>query len=116
MLFSIQHQGTLSTHHRHLTNWGFHFKCSEYGMYWTTAPEIDGRIPNENDVLEYFDILQQGGITLRPPVITRFLHSRACRSAIMFGDELSLKQCQRLVVRTTQILIILSSQYSVFID
>jgi DNA mismatch repair ATPase MutL len=33
----------------------------------------------------------------RPPAVTRALHSKACRGAVMFGDPLSLPECARLL-------------------
>ena len=36
---------------------------------------------------------------LFPPCITRIMHSKACRGAIMFGDELSREECIELVQR-----------------
>jgi DNA mismatch repair protein MLH3 len=36
---------------------------------------------------------------LFPPCITRIMHSKACRGAIMFGDELTRNECIDLVQR-----------------
>lgn len=37
-----------------------------------------------------------------PPALIQLVNSRACRSALMFNDELSLDQCRELVVRLGQ--------------
>lgn len=67
-----------------------------------TTPQIEKRVANADDFREFVQSLSMapGKSTLsamRPPVITRFLHSRACRSAIMFGDYLSIGQCKELL-------------------
>ena len=43
-----------------------------------------------------------GGSTLPPPAVMRVLASKACRRAIMFGDELNREQCQALLRRLAQ--------------
>jgi hypothetical protein len=37
------------------------------------------------------------GANLQPPGVDRVLKSKACRSAIMFGDQLSPQECEQLV-------------------
>ncbi|ETN18660.1 hypothetical protein PPTG_04191 [Phytophthora nicotianae INRA-310] len=66
------------------------------------TPKVEKRAANADDFREFIQLLASAGETyshsqIRPPVITRLLHSRACRSAIMFGDHLSLGQCRDLI-------------------
>lgn len=74
----------------------------EYYVELRTTPKIDTRSANTEDFREFLQMLKQNmgywsWTVMRPPVITRLLHSRACRSAIMFGDYLSVSQCQELM-------------------
>ncbi|KAK1932518.1 DNA mismatch repair protein MLH3 [Phytophthora citrophthora] len=67
-----------------------------------STPKVEKRVTNVDDFRDFIQLLARLGEThphshIRPPVITRLLHSRACRSAIMFGDRLSLAQCQDLI-------------------
>ncbi len=39
------------------------------------------------------------GHVLMPPAVRRVLNSKACRGAVMFGDELSLEQCRTLLAQ-----------------
>lgn len=66
------------------------------------TPKVERRVANTDDFREFLQLLSSASETyrhsrIRPPVITRLLHSRACRSAIMFGDHLSLGQCRDLI-------------------
>lgn len=73
-----------------------------YYIELRTTPKVDTRSANAEDFREFIQVLSHNEgfwswTTMRPPVITRLLHSRACRSAIMFGDYLSISQCRDLV-------------------
>ena len=61
-----------------------------------TAPVLQGVELGQPALLEYARALEgtAGGSTLAPPAALRVLASKACRRAIMFGDVLSLAQCQ----------------------
>ncbi|CAI5718362.1 unnamed protein product [Peronospora effusa] len=66
------------------------------------TPKVEKRVSNVDDFRDFLQLLSNAGETylhskIRPPVITRLLHSRACRSAIMFGDRLSRTQCMDLI-------------------
>ncbi|CAH0493973.1 unnamed protein product [Peronospora farinosa] len=66
------------------------------------TPKVEKRVSNVDDFRDFLQLLSSAGETylhskIRPPVITRLLHSRACRSAIMFGDRLSRTQCMDLI-------------------
>lgn len=75
---------------------------SELVVELRTTPRVDTRCAGADDFREFVQILSEherhwSWTVMRPPVITRLLHSRACRSAIMFGDYLSVSQCQELM-------------------
>uniref|UniRef100_H3HC10 MutL C-terminal dimerisation domain-containing protein n=1 Tax=Phytophthora ramorum TaxID=164328 RepID=H3HC10_PHYRM len=66
------------------------------------TPKVEKRGTNVDDFRDFIQLLSNAGKTylhsqIRPPAITRLLHSRACRSAIMFGDWLSVGQCKDLI-------------------
>ena len=50
-------------------------------------------------MVEYAEALAAtgGGSTLPPPAAFRVLASKACRRAVMFGDELSRDECQAIL-------------------
>lgn len=118
LVLSVNHKEreTLLFHEDVVRNWGFDFEFlaseTSLGMFTVESahgdgylelratPRVDTRVANAEDFREYIQILSQEqsqSELLRPPVITRFLHSRACRTAIMFGDWLSLSQCEELI-------------------
>jgi DNA mismatch repair protein MLH3 len=99
-----------------LRSWGFDFEpcpssewisdvpgsTSSWHYVLRASPKIEKRAANADDFREFIQLLSTTHSyttlsTLRPPVITRLLHSRACRSAIMFGDHLSVDQCKTLL-------------------
>ncbi|CAI5733126.1 unnamed protein product [Hyaloperonospora brassicae] len=112
---------TMQYHEELITGWGFKFEClsSKPGQAFINVsnttefdgggrvalhatPQVERRASNVDDFRDFIQFLSNAGETylhaqIRPPVITRLLHSRACRSAIMFGDRLSLTQCQDLI-------------------
>ncbi|CEG44334.1 hypothetical protein F444_17830 [Plasmopara halstedii] len=111
---------TLCHHARLIRSWGFEFNsvalkpkpCFQVREKPETSgtvcvllyrtPKVDGRLTEGGDFRDYIQLLSNASEAyqfsrIRPPVITRLLHSRACRSAIMFGDHLSLGQCKELI-------------------
>lgn len=64
-----------------------------------TAPKIEGVLLEASAAVEYVHLLQRtGGCTTQPPpAVLRLLASKACRRAIMFGDMLTLEQCQEVL-------------------
>ncbi|KAL4161711.1 hypothetical protein PRNP1_002263 [Phytophthora ramorum] len=107
-------------HHEELVrSWGFDFELvnseqiSLYARDTTgnrdegrvllhATPKVEKRGTNVDDFRDFIQLLSNAGKTylhsqIRPPAITRLLHSRACRSAIMFGDWLSVGQCKGLI-------------------
>ncbi|KAG9402283.1 DNA mismatch repair protein [Aphanomyces cochlioides] len=78
--------------------WGFEVDISTWTL--NRVPIVDHREATDDDLLEYLCLLSSmSGSLVRPPIITRLLHSRACRSAIMFGDPLTLDECQQLITQ-----------------
>uniref|UniRef100_A0AAV1VF58 MutL C-terminal dimerisation domain-containing protein n=1 Tax=Peronospora matthiolae TaxID=2874970 RepID=A0AAV1VF58_9STRA len=112
---------TMQYHEELIKGWGFEFECmasrpapafinvsdsteflEERRVALHATPKVEKRVSNAEDFREFIQFLSNAGGTyvhshVRPPVITRLLHSRACRSAIMFGDRLSMTQCQELI-------------------
>ncbi|GMF64870.1 unnamed protein product [Phytophthora lilii] len=111
----------LHRYENHIRKWGFDFELtpaqepeSMLNMRSDTnaqglvhvllyaTPTVEKRSLSVEDFRDFLQLLSSnGGTTLcssvRPPAITRLLHSRACRSAIMFGDFLSTAQCEELL-------------------
>lgn len=87
----------LMEHEKLIRSWGFQFILISTTMInLETLPLIDGRATRVGDFIEFLN--DSGSITTRRPKgITRLLHSRACRSAIMFGDPLTLEDCQEMI-------------------
>jgi DNA mismatch repair protein MLH3 len=79
-----------------LARWGFEIDRNTSTLI--SVPMVDHRVAGVEDFFEYLLALAVSpALRIRPPVITRFLHSRACRSAIMFGDKLSIATCEKLL-------------------
>lgn len=124
LLLNATEASTLDLHEDIVRAWGFDFaflECAsesacktasaarsrtsgddEYYVELRATPKVDTRCANADDFREFIRFLSQhesywAWTVMRPPVITRLLHSRACRSAIMFGDYLSISQCQDLL-------------------
>ncbi|OQS05061.1 DNA mismatch repair enzyme [Thraustotheca clavata] len=87
-------EAVVKDEHGTLAQWGFEINATTMTLY--TAPFVECRQAQIDDCLEYITLLCESR-TVRPPVITRLLHSRACRSAIMFGDSLSHRACELLL-------------------
>lgn len=110
---NAQEDRALHVYERTLDEWGFrfqrivheksHFRMRESidgtRLELMTSPIFDGRIATESDFREFVNYLLEEDqmIDQRPPMITRLIKSRACRSAIMFGEWLSHAQCQHLL-------------------
>ncbi|RLN80714.1 hypothetical protein BBJ28_00003523 [Nothophytophthora sp. Chile5] len=121
LLMNAKERETLWGNEDLVRSWGFDFECvschsessflsdpntpeqnREGHVLLHSTPKVEKRIANADDFREFLrHIACTGGYSgysyIRPPVITRLLHSRACRSAIMFGDWLSVGQCKALV-------------------
>ncbi|EFJ41217.1 hypothetical protein VOLCADRAFT_119750 [Volvox carteri f. nagariensis] len=66
-----------------------------------SVPSICGTtLTNPTDLRLYLHQLDEtGGAGLLPPAVLRVLRSKACRTAIMFGDHLTPEQCTMLVAQ-----------------
>jgi DNA mismatch repair ATPase MutL len=92
-----------------LLHWGWKLQWSSRSLSLSQAPVVAGEtLDQPAQVWHYVCQLQSGGgwrhrcKSTPPPVPVPFeevLASKACRGAIMFGDELSADQCQALVRR-----------------
>lgn len=82
-----------------LRAWGFAFKHGSAAVQLVQAPLICGRTLGPDDVLAFVRELASldGAESARPPTVHALLCSKACRSAIMFGQELERSECERLV-------------------
>jgi len=64
------------------------------------VPCVDGRVLSAGDLMDYLGQLNAThGANAMPKAMTSALASRACRSAIKFGDDLSLSECEALIER-----------------
>jgi DNA mismatch repair protein MLH3 len=104
---NAREQETVVYFESEIRSWGFGFSMDNQVARLTHTPKIDTRVATSEDFREYLHLLHRSNPSdvsrvLRPPVITRLLHSRACRSAIMFGDYLSISQCQDILDQLSQ--------------
>uniref|UniRef100_K3X266 MutL C-terminal dimerisation domain-containing protein n=1 Tax=Globisporangium ultimum (strain ATCC 200006 / CBS 805.95 / DAOM BR144) TaxID=431595 RepID=K3X266_GLOUD len=126
MLLNMKEFQTLAFNEHIVRAWGFDFEAFEadtvefepvcdlyasesrnrgggdYIVELKAVPKVDTRCANADDLRDFLQLLSRNEgywswAVMRPPVITRLLHSRACRSAIMFGDYLSISQCRDLI-------------------
>jgi DNA mismatch repair ATPase MutL len=85
-----------------LIDWGFRWRLvPKNQMIITQVPVIAGEPLTAPDFLEFITLLRESSDlpvkALRPPAVQRILASKACRSAIKFGDVLTLANCSRLL-------------------
>jgi len=95
-----------------LESWGFKFKIdqsiqsSRLSLY--SVPEICGVGLKPNDLKEFIQRLGTFGsgaslsAIAHPPSVQKILNSKACRGALMFGDELLRSECQELVSKLSK--------------
>jgi DNA mismatch repair ATPase MutL len=92
---------TNQRYRQHLMSWGFHYSLNKFSLLIFTVPVIEGESLTRLDLLEFVDYLSRNEDlpmrTLKPPSVNRVLASKACRTAIKFGDPLPLKACQELI-------------------
>ena len=85
-----------------LHKWKFTFEESsteERTIIMRGLPSVCGRVAQTNDLLEFLNDLGgfAGGSSIKPKFVSRVLASNACRYATMFGDALTLQQCEKLI-------------------
>ncbi|KAK3277929.1 hypothetical protein CYMTET_14100 [Cymbomonas tetramitiformis] len=96
----------LQTHQAKLEQWGWRWQCSptSLSVQLLSAPHIEGKALRKAPLKEHLASLvgtsaAQWSI---PLAAVRLMQSKACRSAIMFGDELSHQECTALLDRLKQ--------------
>lgn len=96
-----------------LRSWGFRWEVPSPSSFssstktpvqLTSVPVVHDTALKKADFVEFVSSLASQRLMgpvpsamCRPPAVTRILASRACRSAIKFGDEVPLQECERLV-------------------
>src|SRR5690606_35579070 len=72
-------------------------------VYIRSFPKVCGVELKENEMFSYLRELENfKNRNLRPSCMQKILNSKACRSAIMFGDYLSISQCNELIDSLSQ--------------
>ena len=106
---SVSQRSTLDEHAAAVRAWGWHWRDAPTPQYCAGAEESDllfwafplvlGELLTASDLCEWLGVLNAtgGATTTPPPAVVRLLASRACRSAVMFGDALTLGDSQRLL-------------------
>ncbi|KAL4853064.1 Proteasome subunit alpha type-2 [Chlorella vulgaris] len=93
-----------------LAAWGWRWQrssarsvCGSPETLLTQVPLLWGTALTATDLTLYLHQLHDTfGSGALPPAVVRVLNSKACRSAIMFGDRLQRTQCQELLVDLAQ--------------
>ena len=100
---SMSQMTTARHYHSLLHKWKFSLdeesSCSERTIIVSGLPSVCGRVAQTSDLLEFLNDLESlaGGSSIKPKFVSRVLASNACRYATMFGDTLSLEQCEKLI-------------------
>ena len=85
---------------QHVLRWGWRWApwCAERkAINITHLPLICGRTLTASDMKVFlYTLSETGKCNIAPPGVHRLLASKACRSAIMFGDELDMAQSRQL--------------------
>ena len=74
-----------------LQNWKFEVKAEENQLVLVQVPKLYGKIMGKEELLR---IVHNNSIIPEP--ILETIKSKACRSAVKFGDELSFERCTQL--------------------
>lgn len=87
---------------QHLMSWGFHYSINKNSsLLISTTPVIEGENLTRLDFIEFVDYLFRNEdlpiLTLKPPSVNRILSSKACRTAIKFGDPIPFQECEKLI-------------------
>ena len=85
---------------QHLMSWGFHYSINKNSsLLISTTPVIEGESLTRLDFIEFVDYLFRNEdlpiLTLKPPSVNRILASKACRTAIKFGDPIPFQECEK---------------------
>ena len=105
----------LERHAAHVRAWGWRWRGDEgtpaaaaaavsnglprQELLFDGFPMVLGALLTAGDLVEWLGVLlgTGGAATCPPPAVVRLLASRACRSALMFGDALTTSDAQRLL-------------------
>ena len=96
---------TLQEYKERMEEWGWKatFQKSRNLVLVYSVPCIKGRKLTLSDFREYVHQLQQtGGAKAMPQAINYVLGSKACRSAIKFGDSLGMSECKSIIKGITK--------------
>eukprot|EP00898_Chlorokybus_atmophyticus_P005853 jgi/Chlat1/6269/Chrsp44S05861 len=103
---SSEEEHLLQVYRKQLERWGWRWKCRGRETQLHAVVDIAGTGLTPADFKEHLRELKetQGALTA-PHAVARTLNSKACRSAIMFGDLLLQRECAVLVdrLRRTQL-------------
>ena len=93
-----------------ILSWGFLYEIvssntqnDEYlkTLHVTRVPVVEGDQLSIQDLLEFVHYLDTNSTlpssACKPPAVNRILNNKACKTAIKFGDKLSVSQCNKLV-------------------
>mmetsp|Transcript_42944 Transcript_42944/g.80476 ORF Transcript_42944/g.80476 Transcript_42944/m.80476 type:complete len:289 (+) Transcript_42944:783-1649(+) len=91
--------GAWELHRKPLEEWGWRCRpCNSTSLLLLAVPLIEGKALSAADFREHLvQITETKCIRAPPPALLRLLISKACRSAIMFGDTLLQSECVNLV-------------------
>ena len=79
-------------------NQGSESYLGDVGVRLTGLPTVEGTVLGAEALAEFLrEIIDIGVTSAPPPALHRLLASKACRGAIMFGDELSNDDCAVLL-------------------
>lgn len=101
-LLTMCQMTTARHYHSLLHKWKFSFEESsteERIIILRGLPSVCGRVAQVEDLMEFLNDLGGlvGGSSIKPKFVSRVLASNACRYATMFGDALTLQQCEKLI-------------------
>lgn len=106
MSFGVDEVALLDIYKDVVMQWGWKWVVQQFGGSGAEAvvdviavPVIANRALTATDMRLYVHEVDQvhGGVDLVPSGVTRVLNSRACRSAVKFGDVLRVLECRELV-------------------
>eukprot|EP00984_Skeletonema_dohrnii_P010346 scaffold4033_cov85-Skeletonema_dohrnii-CCMP3373.AAC.2 len=102
VLLTTSQMTTARHYYSLLHKWKFSFEESsteERTIIMRGLPSVCGRVAQTSDLLEFLNDLGYltGGNSIKPKFVSRVLASNACRYATMFGDALTLQQCEKLI-------------------
>jgi DNA mismatch repair ATPase MutL len=98
--FSDHHQYLLRRYSSKLAEWGWIVNTKSSVPLLMASPILfENSLSDTCFIEEYLSDLERcgGKSSLRPGIFTRCIQQKACRSAIKFGDQLTLVECTQLI-------------------